>query len=116
MKHVPNLHLLFGANPNLIARKQRRLIRRYGLMSEDGIPIDDPDRLDDVMQFQSVYVSESDQVPVVFDTGASTCVSPRKEDFVQLSEPNGIEVMGMEHASKVAGVGVIRWYMRDDHG
>lgn len=62
-------------------------------------------------------VSASDGMPIVFDTGASMSVSPRREDFVgNLEAPTTDALYGLKGKISVVGTGVVRWNVYDING
>jgi hypothetical protein len=78
-----------------------------------------PSLLKDGIRFQSAFVVDSDDMPVVFDTGASISVSPRKDDFIsweQYGDNNNIQLNGITASTRVCGIGTIRWTLYDDEG
>ena len=65
----------------------------------------------------SIFLSQHDerQVPIVIDTGASTGLSPFKEDFISYT-PQKSSISGIAHESEVLGVGTVRWEVLDVNG
>ena len=61
--------------------------------------------------------SPSSHVPIVFDTGCSTSVTPFAEDFVSEIKPADIQdLTGLTDAPKVEGFGYVEWPIRDVFG
>ena len=104
----------------------------WGILHIDG-PLTDNDKSDlnlygrrvvpsrvfsDGMRFQSVYFSNDDDLPVVFDTGASISVSPCKQDFILWEETGDLhtQLHGISGSTNVLGVGLVHWTVRDDKG
>ena len=54
-------------------------------------------------------------IPLIVDTGASVCISPRREDFISYS-PSSIFIWDLSSSNKVAGEGMVRWSVRDVKG
>ena len=56
--------------------------------------------------------------PVIWDTGASVCVTPDKDDFINYKESSDIsEVRGLGgKSSSVVGQGEVLWSMHDSNG
>jgi len=67
--------------------------------------------------FQSVYLSGTGDLPVVFDTGATISISPIKTDFEHWDslDPN-THIRGIDSTTKVEGVGTVKWTVLDDKG
>ena len=59
--------------------------------------------------------AERKNTPIVVDTGASTSVSPFKEDFVRFTESEST-VTGIGAKAKVEGHGIVRWTIYDSNG
>eukprot|EP00956_Cyclotella_meneghiniana_P004993 scaffold6171_cov22-Cyclotella_meneghiniana.AAC.1 len=58
-----------------------------------------------------------DSCPIIFDSGASTHVTPFIEDFVPSTyRPCNISVQGLTGQAKFLGQGIIRWRVRDSNG
>jgi hypothetical protein len=71
----------------------------------------------DGMRFQIVYHADDNSLPVVFDTGATISVSPRKEDFISWeSSCAPLTLQGITATSQVLCVGIVRWTIQDDQG
>ena len=67
----------------------------------------------------SVYLNAADDadLPVVIDTGASTSLTPRLEDFDgPLKECETTELNGLSSTTAVVGVGMAAWTLRDVFG
>lgn len=62
--------------------------------------------------------SKCKSFPVIWDTGASVCVSPDKNDFISYNEPSNIcQVKGLGgKKSQVAGEGFVLWSIHDVNG
>ena len=55
------------------------------------------------------------QVPLIVDSGASVCVSPRREDFMSY-RPSKMHIKDLSSSNKVQGEGMIRWSVLDING
>jgi hypothetical protein len=53
--------------------------------------------------------------PLIVDSGASCCVTPRREDFISYSE-SSVRIKDLSGVNKVAGEGLIEWTVVDKHG
>jgi hypothetical protein len=70
------------------------------------------------MRFQSVFFSNEDDLPVVFDTGATISVSPRERDFISW-ETRGFtntKLNGITASTEVLGVEIVRWMICNYRG
>jgi len=64
-----------------------------------------------------VYSSSTDSLPIVIDTGASVTLSPNPDDFIGPIKPcSATRVNGLSSSTIVAGVGTVRWTIRDVMG
>jgi hypothetical protein len=54
-------------------------------------------------------------IPLIMDTGASCCVSPCIDDFVEFNESK-VNITDLSSTSQVAGEGLIQWKVRDTLG
>jgi hypothetical protein len=72
----------------------------------------------DGIRFQSVFFLNDDDLPVVFDTGASISVSPRGRDFISWEARGNMQTKlnGISGSADVLGIGIIHWTIRDDRG
>lgn len=71
----------------------------------------------DCFQLQSVYSCDEDDLPLIFDTGASVSVTPRRSDFISFnSDIAGNFLRGLSERAEVKGVGTVAWKVRDDQG
>jgi hypothetical protein len=72
----------------------------------------------DGVRFQTDYHTYDDNLPMVFDTGATISVSPRKEDFISWDTTSNsrLTLRGITAATDVLGVGMVRWILHDDQG
>ena len=62
-------------------------------------------------------VQTSDAFHIIWDTGASVCVTPHRSDFVQYStDVDMSNVRGMGGDSSVVGQGTVAWSMHDCNG
>ena len=60
---------------------------------------------------------QDSNLPLIVDTGASCCVSPRRDDFISGTyRPSNVKIKDLSGANKVAGRGMIRWTVRDASG
>jgi hypothetical protein len=53
--------------------------------------------------------------PLIVDSGASCCLSPRREDFVTYSASE-VRIKDLSGINKVAGEGMIEWQLEDRYG
>jgi hypothetical protein len=58
----------------------------------------------------------SDFERICIDTGASACISTRKENFTNLNTVNHIKINSIGTGLPVAGIGTLKWPIRDDDG
>ena len=74
--------------------------------------------LQDGLRFQSVFFTNDDKLPVVFDTGATISVSPQESDFISWEARGDLhtKLNGITASTDVLGVGIVRWTIRDDGG
>jgi hypothetical protein len=56
-----------------------------------------------------------DTIPLIMDTGASCCVSPCKEDFIEYRDST-VKITDLSATNSVAGEGLIRWKVLDASG
>jgi hypothetical protein len=72
----------------------------------------------DGLQFQSMFYSNDDDLPVVFDMGAMISMSTHKKDFISWEEKGNVNIKlhGISAATEVQGVGIIQWMVQDDRG
>ena len=59
--------------------------------------------------------SVSHGIPLIVDTGASVCITPRREDFI-LYRDSKVTIKDLSKTNTVAGEGVVRWKVRDKTG
>jgi hypothetical protein len=67
----------------------------------------------------SIYIfqDEADILPIVIDSGASISITPNLKDFVSEIKPAGArELKGLSNSTKVHGVGMVEWTVRDLYG
>jgi hypothetical protein len=53
---------------------------------------------------------------ICIDTGASACISTRKENFVSIRQVDNLKINGIGSSLPVAGIGLLKWTIRDDTG
>ena len=76
---------------------------------------DDP--LDATGMYRVDFNKTNRIVPIVFDTGASFCLTPKLEDFVDEIKPAPIKkIQGISTSLPVVGMGHVEWSIRDMHG
>ena len=56
-----------------------------------------------------------ERLPLIVDTGASVCISPRREDFISY-KPSKLKIKDLSSSNKVLGEGMLRWSVRDANG
>jgi hypothetical protein len=62
----------------------------------------------------SSCVNQSNDLPIIIDTGASNSITPHLNDFVTMLEPTKInEIRGFSGTVKVVGRGIVEWKMCD---
>jgi len=70
--------------------------------------------------FQAFYTGSQagNDLPIVFDTGATISVSPYVEDFEDLATKvlSGLILRGITAETSVQGAGTVNWHVRDDSG
>ena len=54
-------------------------------------------------------------VPLIVDSGASVCITPRREDFIYYRNSK-VKIKDLSKTNEVAGEGVVRWKVRDKTG
>jgi hypothetical protein len=57
----------------------------------------------------------SDHERFCIDTGASACISDRKENFIKLQPVDNIKINGVGRGLPVEGVGTLKWPNRDNN-
>lgn len=68
-------------------------------------------------RFQTAYLSEDGSALLIFDTGASTSISPFRDDFVDFHpDQSSTTLQGVSSTTPVAGRGTIRINVTDDKG
>ena len=69
-----------------------------------------------VPRTQCMYWTNEDY-PLIFDTGASTSISPNRSDFVTYETTSTNKTInGIGGNAKVVGKGLVQWTVRDDDG
>jgi hypothetical protein len=72
-----------------------------------------------LLDFQSVYYGRQDELPIVFDTGATIGLSPYASDFISWDPPEmlkGASVTVIAASTEVQGAGIVEWITCDDTG
>jgi len=60
---------------------------------------------------------DSNELPIVFNTGCSLSVTPFESDFISALEEPDVDVMkGLSDSVAIKGVGRVKWTIRDYHG
>ena len=59
--------------------------------------------------------SISNGLPLIVDTGASVCITPRREDFIFYRDSK-VKIKDLSKTNTVAGEGIVRWKVRDKTG
>ena len=54
-------------------------------------------------------------LPLIVDTGASVCITPRREDFIFYRDSK-VKIKDLSKTNTVAGEGIVRWKVRDKTG
>ena len=55
---------------------------------------------------------EATETPLIWDTGASVCISPHREDFISYKKST-TRIKDLLSSNKVAGEGMVRWTVHD---
>ena len=66
-----------------------------------------------------VNLSTATGFPIIWDSGASVCITPAKDDFIAFDESSNLTSLqgfSAEAGQKVEGSGTVRWYVEDDSG
>jgi hypothetical protein len=89
------------------------LRENYGGMKDYSTKEPDPKpRLESIFN-----VGKRDDIPIVFDTGASMSLTPLREDFEgEVGVPPITTMHGLQGAVKVVGVGKVSWTVFDAYG
>ena len=58
---------------------------------------------------------EATETPLIWDTGASVCISPHREDFISYKKSTA-RIKDLSSSNKVTGKGMVRWTVRDKDG
>jgi hypothetical protein len=63
------------------------------------------------MRFQSVFFSDNDTLPVVFDTGVTISVSPCEQDFISWEKKGRLDTKlnGISASTEVFGIVIVHW-------
>ncbi|KAL7478027.1 hypothetical protein ACHAW6_003813, partial [Cyclotella cf. meneghiniana] len=65
---------------------------------------------------ESVFNSIApDGSPLIVDSGASCCISPHRDDFVEY-HPSSVRIKDLSGLNSVAGQGMVQWLVRDVNG
>jgi hypothetical protein len=70
---------------------------------------------DTVLRVKGCYFNRYNDIPIIFDSGASTSVSPIKEDFIDMI-PMSKHLNGLNGGAEVIGQGTIWWTVYSDSG
>ena len=73
----------------------------------------------DVFRFQSVYHTKpsGEKLPIIFDSGASISITPKKDDFVHLNKnTTGTTLSGITSTATCQGRGTVKFTVLDDNG
>lgn len=87
-----------------------------------GFPSPLPVQVQNIDDFKSVYFpctssTENAALPIVFDTGASTSVSPVRDDFLGELLPSKVHSLhGLQGEVPVLGCGTVSWPIVDKYG
>ena len=75
------------------------------------------DNDENFISFKALYHAEDDRskFPIIFDTGATTSITPNKEDFISYTPIHG-GINGISETTHVEGEGIVEWKIRDDKG
>jgi hypothetical protein len=60
------------------------------------------------------YNFDTDSERICIDTGASACISNRRESFISMKPMSNIKINGIASGLHVAGIGLLKWSIRDD--
>jgi hypothetical protein len=64
----------------------------------------------------NAYLFDSGIERICIDTGASACLSAKKENFVHLTQVKGLQISGIGSGLNVEGIGILKWSMSGDMG
>ena len=59
--------------------------------------------------------TKSNGIPLIVDSGASVCITPRREDFIFYRDSK-VKIKDLSKTNTVAGEGMIRWKVKDVTG
>jgi hypothetical protein len=124
--------ILLGHSPFNFGGYNDRVMLDWGFLDMDG-PLTDASShavvdsscvvvpsclLSDGLRFQSIFFTDANDYPVVFDTGATISVSPCAQDFISWESQGNLttKLHELMASTDVMGVGIIRWTVRDDKG
>ena len=112
-KSIKDFDLLFGADPLMMSTYQHR--DDYGLLLEvagKSVP-----SYDSLFKFRGLYLSTNrdNEIPIVFDTGATVNVTPCRSDFLSFTTDRST-LNGITAQAPVLGYGKVRWEVYDDSG
>jgi hypothetical protein len=61
------------------------------------------------------YNFDTDAERICIDTGASACLSTKKENFISLKPISNVKINGIASGLQVDGIGLLKWSIRDDN-
>jgi hypothetical protein len=70
---------------------------------------------DNITRLVGYYESTSKEPPLIFDSGASTIITPLRSDFIQF-RPTSSRINGLTGGAEITGEGTVRWTVYDDKG
>lgn len=77
----------------------------------------DSDTIDQGYLEKQALTVHQQNLPIVFDTGASMSISPIREDFLGNLYPAPIaSLQGLKDKVKIVGIGTVRWMVYDNKG
>ena len=59
---------------------------------------------------------DTDEIPIVFDSGYMVAITPYRADFVGKIKSVNKTITGLSSHAKVEGEGTVRWNFYDDYG
>ena len=89
---------------------------KYEIGLIDDKPYDIDYNVFNIDIFNSVWMyAQSDEIPVIFDSGCTIAVTPHASDFInQITLVDKI-MKGLDATTKVVGEGINNWNFRDDY-
>jgi hypothetical protein len=65
----------------------------------------------------ALNITGPSDMPLILDSGASCCISPCKDDFIEGTyRPSDVKIKDLSGSNTVAGKGMLRWPVKDKSG